>query len=163
VELLLLLVKPPYRLQRDPLAQSCQPHPQPGDTTTLFSNILSLQSNNTKLKTNKAAGPDNTVPELIKYGGRTLEIKLHELALKICNEEEISTQWNERIICPVLKKEDRLNCNIAKCHLHYTSDLINKRRMEIVEHKLGEQQAGFRPNRSNIDNIHSEAHLCKML
>jgi hypothetical protein len=79
--------------------------------------------------------------------------------LKIWNEEQISAQWNEGLICPVLKKGDRLNCN--KCRsitlLNIANKiyalLLNKRLTEIAERKMGEQQSGFRPNRSTIDNI----------
>jgi hypothetical protein len=34
-----------------------------------------------RLKTNKAAGPDNSAPELIKFGGRTLKQRIHKLIL----------------------------------------------------------------------------------
>jgi hypothetical protein len=35
-----------------------------------------------RLKTNKAAGPDNITPELIKFDGRTLKQRIHKLILK---------------------------------------------------------------------------------
>jgi hypothetical protein len=117
------------------------------------------------LKTNKAAGPDNMVLESIKNGDRALKMKLHELVSKIWKEEQVPTQWNEGIICTIFKKRDRLNCNnyrpIMLLNVAYKilAILLNKRLIEIVEHKLGEQQAGFRPDSSTIDNIHSEANL----
>jgi len=63
------------------------------------------------LKLNKAAGSDNTPPELLKHRGRTLKRKLYRLILMIWNNEQVPQQWNEGIICPVYKKDDRLNCN----------------------------------------------------
>ena len=63
------------------------------------------------LKINKAAGSDNICPELIKYGGRTLKQKLHNLIIKIWNEEQLALHWKEGIIMPIFKKGDRLNCN----------------------------------------------------
>jgi hypothetical protein len=63
------------------------------------------------MKLNKAAGSDNTPPELLKHRGRTLKQKLYRLILMIWNNEQVPQQWNEGIICPVYKKDDRLNCN----------------------------------------------------
>jgi hypothetical protein len=67
-------------------------------------------------------------------------------------------QWNSGIICPIIKKGDRVNCKnyrpIVLLNTVYKIYIIllNKRLTEIVVHKMGEQRAGFRPNRS-IDNI----------
>jgi hypothetical protein len=64
-----------------------------------------------KLQPNKAAGTDNIPAELIKYGGRTLKQKIHNLILNIWKNERLPVQWNEGIICPIYKKCDRLNCS----------------------------------------------------
>jgi len=64
-----------------------------------------------KLKTNKAAGTDNIAGELIKHGGRTLKQEIYKLICNIWNSETVPDQWNERIICPIYKKGDRLSCN----------------------------------------------------
>jgi hypothetical protein len=58
----------------------------------------------TKLKPNKAAGPDEILPEFIKNGGLTLKQKLHQLIVKIWNQEKIPYEWSEGILCPVYKK-----------------------------------------------------------
>jgi hypothetical protein len=60
-----------------------------------------------KLKSNKAGGTDNIIPELIKQGGRTLKQRI--LITMIWEEEQLPNQWNEEIICPVYKKGDRLD------------------------------------------------------
>ena len=77
----------------------------------------------------------------------------------IRNNEQVPQQWNEGIICPIYKKGDGFNCNnyrpITLLHIAYKifAILLNKRLMEKIENKLENNQMGFRPNRSNIDNI----------
>ena len=106
-----------------------------------------------------AAGSDNLPPELFKYGGRTLKQKLHKLILMVWNNEKLSQQWNEGIICPVYKKGDRLNYNnyrpITLLNIAYKifSILLNKRPIENIENKLEGNKMGFHSNRSTIDNI----------
>ena len=111
------------------------------------------------LKLNEAAGSDKIPPLMLKHGGRTLEQKLYKLTLMIWNNEQVPQQWNEGIICPIYKKGDGFNCNnyrpITLLHIAYKifAILLNKRLMEKIENKLENNQMGFRPNRSNIDNI----------
>ena len=111
------------------------------------------------LKTNKAPGSDNIVPELIKYGGRTLKQELHVLMMKIWNEERLPEQWSEGIICPIFKKGDRLVCGnyrpITLLNITYKifAILLNQRLTKLIENKLDDYQMGFRVNRSTIDNI----------
>jgi hypothetical protein len=78
-------------------------------------------------------------------------MKLCELVSKIWNEEQMPTHRNEGIICLIFKKGDKLNYRpITLLNVTYKIlvSLLNKRLMETVEYKLGEQQLGFIPNRS---------------
>jgi len=74
----------------------------------------------------------------------------------IWNNEQLPQQWNEGNICPVYKKDHRLNCNnyrpITLLNTAYKifAILLNKR---LTENKLEDNQMGFHPNRSTIDNI----------
>jgi hypothetical protein len=112
-----------------------------------------------KLKNGKARGTDNIIPELIKYGGRVSKQRIHKLIGKIWEEEQLSSQWNKRIICPVYMKGDRLDCKnyrpITLLNVAYKifAIILNQRLANIVEPTLGEYQSGFRPNRSTVDNI----------
>lgn len=112
-----------------------------------------------KLKINKAAGTDNIQPELIKYGGRVLKKEMHKLMLKIWSSESMPEEWKRGIICPIYKKGDRQDCNnyrpITLLNIAYKilASLLNQRLCDIVETQIGEQQSGFRRNRSTIDNI----------
>ena len=111
------------------------------------------------MKLNKTAGSDNTPPELLKHGGRTLKQKLYKLIPMIWNNDQVPQQWYEGIICPVYKKGNRLHWNnyrpITLLNIAYKifAILLNKRLMENIENKLEDNQTGFRPNRSTIDNI----------
>ena len=63
------------------------------------------------------------------------------------------------IICPIYKKGDRAICSnyrlITLLNIAYKifTILLNNRLSKIVESKLSDAQAGFRPNRSTLDNI----------
>jgi hypothetical protein len=111
------------------------------------------------LKNGKAGGTDNILPEIIKYGGRTLKQRIHKLLLKIWEDEQLPSQWNEGIICPVHKNGDRLDCKnyrpITLLNVAYKifAIILNQRLTEFVGPTIGENQSGFRPNRSTIDNI----------
>ena len=81
------------------------------------------------------------------------------MLLKIWNSEQIPEEWTEGIICPIYKKGDRRVCSnyrpITLLNVVYKifAILLHNRLCKMVEHKIGEYQMGFRPNRSTIDNI----------
>jgi len=112
-----------------------------------------------KLKSNKAGGTDNIIPELVKQGGRTLKQRLYKLILMIWEKEQLPNQWKEGIICPMYKKGDRLDCTncrpitLLKVAYKIFAIILNQRLVDIIETELGDCQTGFRPNRSTVDNI----------
>ena len=63
-----------------------------------------------KLKSNKAGGMDNIIPELIKQGGRTLKQRIYKLISMIWEKEHLPNQWKEGIICLLYKNGGRLDC-----------------------------------------------------
>jgi len=111
------------------------------------------------LKPNKAAVPDEILPEFIKNGGLTFKQKIHQLIMKIWKQEKISCEWSEGILCPVYKKGDRKQCNnyrgISLLNITYIifAILLYDRLSMIIEPETGNYQMGFRPNRPKIDNI----------
>ena len=112
-----------------------------------------------KLKCNKAGRTDNIIPELIKYGGRTLRQRIYKPITMIWEKEQLPNQWNEGIICPLYKKGDRLDCKnyrlITLLNVAYKifAIILNQRLGDFTEAILGDYQSVFRPNRSTIDNI----------
>jgi hypothetical protein len=112
-----------------------------------------------KLKSGKAGGTDNIIPELMKYRGRVLKQRIYKLITLIWEEEQLPSQWNEGIICPVYKKGDRMYCKnyrpITLLNVAYKifSIILNQRLADIVEPTLEDYQPGFRSNRSTTDNI----------
>jgi hypothetical protein len=59
-----------------------------------------------KLKSNKSPGPDNIIPEFIKYCGTSPKKRICCLICKIWENEILPNEWLKGIICPVLKKGD---------------------------------------------------------
>ena len=68
-----------------------------------------------RLKDNKAAGPDNISPEVIKYGGCALHRRLHNLILDCRSAKYLPQQWkNANIILVRKKKGDRAECGNSR-------------------------------------------------
>jgi hypothetical protein len=64
-----------------------------------------------KLKKYKLPGSDQILIELIQAGGEILLSAIHKLINSVWNKEELPDQWNESIIVPIRKKDDKTDCN----------------------------------------------------
>lgn len=112
-----------------------------------------------KLKNHKAPGADEIPAELLKYGGEALHRQIHQLITQIWSEERIPARWKESIIVPIHKKGDKTKCEnyrgISLLNTAYKtlSNIILNRLTPYAESVLGEYQAGFRTNRSTIDQL----------
>ena len=101
------------------------------------------------MKSNKAAGPEEILPEFIKNGGLSLKQKIHQLMVKIWKQEKIPCEWSEGILCPINKKGDRKQGNNyrGKSLLNVTykifAILLYNRLSKIIEPEIGNYQMGF--------------------
>lgn len=114
-----------------------------------------------RLKSGKAAGGDMIPSEVLKNGGEELTLEIWKLICKIWECEQTPDDWKEAIVCPVFKKGDVMICGnyrgISLLCITYKvlSMTILNRITPLVESKMGSEQAGFRKNRSTIDQIHN--------
>jgi hypothetical protein len=111
------------------------------------------------MKKGNAAGIDNIPAEILQVDPHLSTEILYPLFLDIWNEERFPKDWKEGIIVKIPKKGDYRNCNnwrgitllvvISKVFTRIILDRISG----ILETGIRREQAGFRPNRSCIDQI----------
>ena len=112
-----------------------------------------------QLKSGKAAGPDNIPAEALKADVETTASLLHPLLKRIWEEEEIPSDWKEGLINKLPKKGDLGNCNNYRgiTLLSVPGKVLNRvildRMKDAVDQQLRDEQAGFRKNRSCVDQI----------
>ena len=112
-----------------------------------------------QLKSGKATGPDNIPAEALKADVGIMVSLLHPLFKRIWGDEEIPSDWKEGLINKLPKKGDLGNCNNYRgiTLLSVPGKVLNRvildRMKDAVDHQLRDEQAGFRKNRSCVDQI----------
>ena len=112
-----------------------------------------------QLRSGSAAGEDGIPPELWKYGGYALIVRLTMLMQLIWSTGTIPCDWYLSIILPLYKKADN-----AVCGNHRGISLLDTayKLLEIIilnrirpqfEKIARENQCGFRPGRGTVDQI----------
>jgi hypothetical protein len=128
------------------------------------SNIVALTLQETlgiirNLKNNRAPGKDSITSELIKYGGRKLWKRIHQLINTIWETEQMSQEWGTAIICPIYKQSYKLECpnyrgiSLLKVTYKIFTNLLTRYTEAYVEEILGTYLCGFRKGRSTTDQI----------
>jgi hypothetical protein len=113
-----------------------------------------------QMKSGKAPGSDEITADLLKAGGATTVKWLHEMFVDIWKTEEIVEDWGLAILIRLFKnKGDKKLCDNYRgiSLLSVTSKLFSRvilnRIQHVVDSQLLEEQAGFRANRSTIDQV----------
>jgi len=113
------------------------------------------------MKNGKAPGIDTITVELIKSAGEKMEQKIYNLIRKIWQDEQMPKDWEEGIIYPIYKEDDRSVCSnyrgITLLNVTYKifTSLLHNSLQKITERKIGDYQVRFRTNRFTIDHIHT--------
>lgn len=114
-----------------------------------------------KLKTSKAAGPDNLPCDLLKTDCNLLAKTLHPILAHIWHSNTIPSEWKEGLIINLPKKGDLSDCKnwrgitLLNSIYKILAGLILNRIADSLEPKLLKEQAGFRPGRSCVDHINA--------
>ena len=112
-----------------------------------------------KLKSHKSPGIDQILAELIQAGGRTICLEIHKLITSIWEKEKLPEEWKVSIIVPIHKKGDKTDCNnyggisLLPTTYKILSNILFSRLIPYAKEIIGDQQCGFRRNRSTIDHI----------
>jgi hypothetical protein len=91
--------------------------------------------------------------------GRTIRSAIHKLINAIWNKEDLPEEWKESVIVPILKKEDKTECNdyrnisLLPTTYKILSNILLSRLIPYAEEIMGDYQCGFRRNRSTTDHI----------
>jgi hypothetical protein len=96
---------------------------------------------------------------MIKAGGRTIRSENHKIINFIWNKKELPEQWKESIIVPIYKQSDKTDCsNYQDISLLTTTykilfNILLLRLTPSAKEITGENQCGFRCNKSTTDHI----------
>lgn len=116
-----------------------------------------------ELRRGKAPGVDGVVNEVLMYGGDAMERALYMMFNVFFREERVPVDWTRGLVVPLYKDGDRhvgdnyrgitLLSVVGKLY----TVVLNRRLSQWCEKKgvLVDEQAGFRVNRSTIDQIYA--------
>ena len=111
------------------------------------------------LKNNKATGLDDIPAEALKTDIDTYVELLYPLFTEIWEKEEVPSDWRDGYLIKLPKKGDLSNCSNYRgiTLLSVPGKVFNRIILERMKGEmdpwLRDQQAGFRPNRSCVDQI----------
>ena len=89
----------------------------------------------------------------------TFCLEIHKLITSIRKKEKLPEEWKESIIVPIHKKRDKTDCNnyrgisLLSTIYKILSNILVSRLNPYAKEIIGDQQCGFRRNRSTIDHI----------
>lgn len=114
-----------------------------------------------EMKNGRSPGPGDIPAELYKYGGEALLVRLKDFMNLCLTQQKTPKEWKECHICSLFKKGNRKDPNCYRA-LSVTSSLsrlwgklIQKRLRHEIGTAIGEDQSGFTPGRSCVDNLYT--------
>ena len=145
-----------YELQTDSSTLT-DPGPRGDDTPPILKEEVEKAIK--KLKIGKAPGIDNIPSELLRHGGEQTIAAITTLCQKILEQKNWPKVWTQSLVLPLPKKG-----NLKKCTNYRTISLIShpsKVMLNVIhdrlkykaEEILAEEQAGFRPGKSTIQQV----------
>ena len=116
-----------------------------------------------QLKSGKAPGNDEIPSELLKVSMEvdSFASQLHSLINHVWQTEDVPTEWIDGLIIKLPKKGDLSKCNnwrgitLLNTVNKLITIIVHNRISKVMDKKLRNQQAGFRPGRSCIDHINT--------
>ena len=111
------------------------------------------------LKRNKAAGPCEVSPELLKSLDESGVSQLHSLLLQVWEARRVPKDFKDSVIVPVFKKGSKSDCSnyrgisLLSIAGKVLTKIIRSRLNIRYEASIREQQAGFRSGRGCADQI----------
>ena len=112
-----------------------------------------------RLQEGKSPGADNIPAELLKHGGKATTSYVTAICRKIWETKQWPTEWTRSLIIPLPKKGNLRQCSNYRTIslISHTSKImlriiLNRLKNEAEQH-LAEEQAGFRPGRSTVEQI----------
>ena len=112
-----------------------------------------------RLKNNKSPGNDGIAGEMIKHGGAIVIQEMHKLCDAAWKEGRTQEEWKKSILVILPKKGSALECNNYRTialmsHLSKVLMMILTERLRTqIEEHLADEQAGFRKDRSTVQQI----------
>jgi exonuclease III len=110
-------------------------------------------------KLGKGAGLDGTTNEMLKCGGVTMVNQLQKLCNWLRSEEKWPDDWRKSVIFNLYKKGDMTDPNnyrgisLISCLGKFYTALWANRLTSFYENVLADEQGGFRPRRSTVDQV----------
>ena len=111
------------------------------------------------LKSGKASGCDGMSPEIIKFGGPSMIKQIHNICVEVWETNCFPESWKKAIIVPLHKKGSKSDpknyrgISLLSISGKVFLSVLRHRYSKFLDSICREEQAGFRPGRSCVDQI----------
>ena len=112
-----------------------------------------------RLKSNKSAGHDEVVAEMLKHGGEQVIQEMHKICNAAWEKGQTPEEWKKSILINVHKKGSPADCNnyrtisLISTMSKIMMMILTERLKPWLEENVSEEQAGFRKDRSTVQQI----------